>query len=515
MISFQTFCTESVFNKVDDFHEKWNNALNSSEELRVALDLMKNIKSKFPKGEIYIVGGVPRDLLKGNDIDDVDMATNIPLDDLSKNFEMRNISKDDSQPVFTILWKDYAYDLAKFRTDSGDVGRQNNVSTETDSFQQDSNRRDLSINAFGLDADGKIVDYQGGIDDLINKIVRAVGDPKQRFMEDATRILRVFRFAAKMDFEIEENTKAAAVELKHLLGDRNAISNESIAKEFYKSAKSGKTLANFLEKLQDTGILHDILPEFTAMEGMLHKKIHHPEGNGEVLGHIYECLKVSPYTDPVINLAIMVHDFGKAVTQGTGDEGQYTYHGHEGAGVPIVQGIFKRLVFGELSAEDKTAILDAVDRHMLVHNIGDLSTKTLSKLIHSPSWEVIKAVSYCDEASRGPAKFDSNEFWKKIKDAEERVHSKMGSTDDELRLKLKKYIDGNKILAWFPQVKKDLKKMKEIVPAAHDFIMDELDADREPTDEQLYNLIKDIVGEPVKESFFFGKFDRQVSNIMQ
>jgi len=276
MKSFKNFYTEQY---IEDFDQNWQKAVNSSEELRVALDLIKNIKSKH-QGEIYIVGGVPRDILMGNDIDDVDMATNIPFEMIARDFDIRNISKNDSQPVYTILWKGYNFDLAKFREDSGDLGRQNNVSTETDSFEADTRRRDLTINSFGLDENGAIVDYQGGLEDLKNKIVRAVGDPKKRFLEDATRILRVFRFAAKMDFDIEENTKRAAIELKKLLQDPKAISKESISKEFYKSAKSGRTLANFIRKLDEAGILDDILPELEMqkMREYKHSHIHHPEG---------------------------------------------------------------------------------------------------------------------------------------------------------------------------------------------------------------------------------------------
>lgn len=276
MKSFKNFYTEQY---IEDFDQNWQKAVNSSEELRVALDLIKNIKSKH-QGEIYIVGGVPRDILMGNDIDDVDMATNIPFEKIAQDFDIRNISKNDSQPVYTILWKGYNFDLAKFREDSGDLGRQNNVSTETDSFEADTRRRDLTINSFGLDENGAIVDYQGGLEDLKNKIVRAVGDPKKRFLEDATRILRVFRFAAKMDFDIEENTKRAAIELKKLLQDPKAISKESISKEFYKSAKSGRTLANFIRKLDEAGILDDILPELEMqkMREYKHSHIHHPEG---------------------------------------------------------------------------------------------------------------------------------------------------------------------------------------------------------------------------------------------
>ena len=490
MKSFKQYLQESVYNSVEDFDEKWNKAVSESEELRTALDLMQDIKSKFP-GEIYIVGGVPRDLLMGNEVDDVDLATNIPFDQLSKHYRLANISKNDSQPVYAIKWGDYVYDLAKFRTDSGDIGRQNNVSTETDSFQADSSRRDITLNAFGLDEKGRISDYQGGLDDLKNKIVRAVGDAKQRFMEDATRILRVFRFAAKMDFEIEPKTKQAAIDLKHLLGDSSAISMESIAKEFYKSAKTGQTLANFLKKLQETGILHDILPEFTSMEGFSHNPKHHPEGDSQVLGHIYECLKVSPYKDPVINLAVLLHDFGKATTRGE-KGGHSTYYGHESAGVPIVQNIFQRLRFSELSQQDKKHILRAVEKHMLVHKLDELNPKTLSKLILDPSWEVVKAVGYCDEASRGPGLFNKDEFWSKIERAESKVQN-LGGNEDELRKRLKQYIDGNKVMQWFPQLQKDRTKIKEVLPAMHEYILNKLDKGEEPTEEELFQIGSDIL----------------------
>lgn len=476
----------------NDFSDKWNTALNNSEELRNAVDLMKSIKSIFPSGEIYIVGGVPRDLLMGNDVDDVDLATNIPFEKLSDKFEVRNISKNDSQPVYDIKWKDYHYDLAKFRTDSGDVGRQNNVSTETDSFVKDTERRDLTINSFGIDENGNIIDHQNGLEDLKNKIVRAVGDPKKRFMEDATRILRVFRFAAKMGFDLDEQTRNAAVELKDILSNPELISSESIAKEFYKSAKSGKTLMQFLKMLQGNKILHDILPEFTSMEGYMHNPKHHPEGESRVLGHIYECLSVSPFNDPVINLAILFHDFGKATTRGE-KEGQSTYYGHEEAGVPIVENIFKRLKFNELSSEDKKNILQAVSKHMFVHNLDKLNIKTLSKLILDPSWNIVKSVAYCDEASRGASHFDKKQFEEKIKRAEEKVLN-LGGDSEDLRKRIKQYIDGGKIMRWYPETYQK-PKFGILLKKAQDHVLELLNSNQEPNDENIKKYIDSVYNE--------------------
>jgi len=492
MITFSKFLHESVNYKLDDFSDKWESALASSEELRIGLELMNKIVGMFPEGEIYIVGGVPRDLLMGNPIDDVDMATNIPFEDLSKHFELRNISKNDSQPVYTILYKNYAFDLAKFREDSQtSMGRQSNVSTEVDSFESDTKRRDITINSFGLNHLGRIVDYQGGLQDLQNGLIRAVGDARERFKEDATRLLRVFRFAAKMDFEIEPETLNAAKELKHLLLNPNLISQESISQELYKSAKSGGTLSNFLTKLTDAGILHDILPEFLQMEGMTHNPKHHPEGGSTVLGHIHECLKVSPYSDPVINLAVLFHDFGKASTRGE-KNGHSTYYGHEAAGVPIVENIFRRLRFAKLGPNDKKNILDAVARHMMIHNLDTLNIKTLRRLIHDPSWETVKAVAYCDEASRGPGLFNKQEFMDKIERAEAKLNTVPGGAD-ALKKQIAQYVNGNKMMQWFPQFQKDQKQIGLYLPKLQDWVAEMLINGREISEQDVFKKAKQMV----------------------
>lgn len=493
MKTFLKFFKESANYNIENFSDKWEQGLSSSEELRVALELMKKIVGLYPSGEIYIVGGVPRDLLMGNEIDDVDMATNISFEDLSKHFDLRNISKNDTQPVYTILYNNYAFDLAKFREDvQTGLGRQQNVATEVDSFETDTKRRDISINSFGLDYTGRIVDFQGGLKDLENKLIRAVGDAKERFKEDATRILRVFRFAAKMDFDIEPETLNAAKELKHLLLNPKLISQESISQELYKSAKSGRTLSNFLQKLQDANILHDILPEFTDMEGFDHDPAHHPEGESQVLGHIHECLKVSPYTDPVINLAVLFHDFGKATTRGTKPNGFSNYHAHESAGVPIVENIFKRLRFAKLGPDDKKNILSAVANHMHVHGLDKLSLKVLRRIIHSPSWETIKAVGYCDEASRGDGLFNKQEFFDKIERAEAKLNTVPGGAD-ALKKQISTIVDGNKMLHWFPQFQKDRKQLGVYLPKLQDWVADMLLSGKEVNEEMAFRKAKQMV----------------------
>ena len=214
--------------------------------------------------------------------------------------------------------------------------------------------------------------------------------------------------------------------------------------------------------------------------------------SGSVFDHIMACLEASPYTDPVINLAILLHDCGKTVTMDFKSDGTPTYHGHEAAGVPIVENIFKRLRFAELSPQDKKNILAAVDRHMLVHNIDKLNIKTLTKLIQSPSWETIKAVGYCDEASRGSNYFNKQEFEAKIQRAEEKV-SKIGGSEDEIRKRIKQYISGDKLMGWFPILVQDKSKFKDIVAALQEYILEKLNNGEEPDEKEMKVLASGIL----------------------
>lgn len=182
---------------------------------------------------------------------------------------------------------------------------------------------------------------------------------------------------------------------------------------------------------------------------------------------IIEMLKISPYENPVINLAIMLCKFE----------------------VPIVQNIFDRLKFNELSAQDKKDILAAVQNHMLIHNLNTLNIKTLSKLILDPSWETVKSVGYCDEASRGAPLFNVNQFNSKIEEAEGKVKS-IGSNANDLRLKIKQYLDGNRVMQWFPTLTQNRAQIKDVMQVGQDFILDALNNNRQPSEEEIKNELK-------------------------
>lgn len=465
-------------------------------EFSTALELIRQLDNTFIGTQTLIVGGAVRDHILGLEPHDVDLATNIPFKKLGEWFELNDITKNtlNPQPVSIITFKGIPFEIASFRTDSIGTDRASNVATIVDTFEEDSKRRDITINAMGLNSLGEIIDPQNGQYDLRNRIIRCVGDPNQRFEEDATRILRVFRFAAKFEFRISQVTLKYAIRNRDLLSDRSRIAPESIAKEFFKAASSGKQLAVFIQMLDEAKILDEILPEWTALEGFTHDPIHHPEANGSVQGHILCCLRESLSKDPVTNLAILFHDLGKATTRGVKDNGHSNYHGHEDAGVPIAEGIFERLRFNDLTAEDKENILFCVARHMLIHNINDLSAKTLTRLVLNPGWDMLKEVGYADHFSRieDASVHERVEFGMNLERVEKRVKT-IAESRDHLRLTVKRFIDGNKVMDWFPITHEQPKLLGPILAAVTEFIIEELDAGNEPSQDELRNFAERVL----------------------
>jgi hypothetical protein len=464
-------------------------------EFNIALDLIGKLDDAFPGTQSLIVGGAVRDYLLDVVSHDVDIATNVPFESLTEHFELQDITKNtvNAQPVSIIVHDGITFEIAQFRTDSVGTSRKENVATVAQTFEEDSARRDITINAMGLDRNLKVIDPQGGQADLRAGLIKCVGDPNLRFEEDATRILRVLRFASKFNFVIPHDTALAIFNNRHRLLDRSQISPESIAKEIFKAAHDGVQFARFICFLDQFNISELILPEWAALNGFTHDPIHHPEGGSTVQGHIIECLIQGGFdNDPVANIAILCHDLGKATTRGIKENGHSNYHGHEGAGVPIVQGIFDRLRFNDLSAQDKEDILFATERHMLIHNLRDLSIRTLAKLVLSRGWNVLKQVGYADEASRGHELFDWNEFTDRLFWAESRVKN-VARNRDELRLRVKEHVDGNKLLTWFPELESNRKALSPLLSALADFILECIDCGEAPPQQDIRTVAKDYL----------------------
>lgn len=199
------------------------------DEFIKASDILKEIHSHGY--EAYFVGGSVRDALLGQEIHDVDIATSAYPEEIKQIFK-RTIDVGIDHGTVLILVGEEQYEITTFRTESTyqDYRRPDKV-TFVRTLKEDLKRRDFTINALAMTVEGEIIDLFDGMSDLNQQIIRAVGNPKERFHEDALRMMRGLRFASQLDFSIEDNTLAAIQEFHSLL---EKISVERIAVEFSK-----------------------------------------------------------------------------------------------------------------------------------------------------------------------------------------------------------------------------------------------------------------------------------------
>lgn len=255
----------------------WKSLVSENDELKSALELVAKIERATGK-ETLIVGGAARDLLLGQSPHDVDIASAATPEEIEKHFKVYDIGASKTFGIVVIRHNGFQFEVAQFRKDSySDTadGRRPSSVDLVQSFKDDSSRRDFSINSLGINKDGEIVDYQNGVKDLNNKLIRAVGNPSQRFTEDALRILRSLRFSVKLGFDIEDETLEAARELAYLT---DKLSKERIQEEIYKVASiGGKALADYIVKMDEIGLLQRVLPEVKALQNSLENPEHHPE----------------------------------------------------------------------------------------------------------------------------------------------------------------------------------------------------------------------------------------------
>jgi tRNA nucleotidyltransferase/poly(A) polymerase len=350
-------------------------------------------------GKAYIVGGAVRDIVLGKEPDDIDIATNVPMDKIEDLFPSHDIGKNKDFGIVVIEYKGENFEIAQFRKDGtySDGRRPDSVKIVPD-FKDDAARRDFTINAMAIDTEGNIIDYFDGMKDIKNKVLRTVGMPSERFGEDYLRMLRAIRFATRLGFALDPETKEA---IKSGSESINKIAAERIQKELVKMAEQeGSKFADAIVQLDDTGLLQHILPELVKLKEFKHNVAHHPEGG--VWEHTLAALRASPAKDPIVNLAVLLHDIGKQTTHSEGDH----YFGHAEEGKKFVEEISDRL---KLDTKTKEALLFATINHMKIHDFLKMSNSTIIKLMDSPYWEVLKATAEADEKARGEI-FDEKEW---------------------------------------------------------------------------------------------------------
>lgn len=295
--------------------------------------------------EAYAVGGCVRDCLLGKKPNDWDITTSATPIQVKSLFR-RTIDTGIQHGTVTIMLGNEGYEVTTYRIDGTyeDLRHPKEV-TFTVNLEEDLKRRDFTINAMAYNDDVGVVDLFGGLDDLGRGIIRAVGDPYDRFSEDALRILRAVRFAAQLDYDIDKKTIEA---VKALAPNLTKISAERIRTELQKLLVS-KHPERILT-LYETGVSKVILPEFDLMMETGQNTPHHMYSVGI---HTIEALKNSVFFDEglsendikILRLTMLFHDCGKPVVRTVDETGRDHFKGHAYISEKIASDIMHRLKY--------------------------------------------------------------------------------------------------------------------------------------------------------------------------
>ena len=309
---------------------------------------------KLKKGgyKAYFVGGCVRSLLLEVAVKDWDFATSAQPSEILKTFKdsfYNNIFGTVGVPI-EIDGKKQVLEITTFRTEGVYKDRRRPEEVKWGkTIEEDLARRDFTINAIAFDIEKdkiQIVDPYEGRTDLQRKLVRAVGDPKKRFKEDALRLMRAVRIATELGFNIDDQTFREIENDSGLIDD---ISKERIRDELLRILSS-KNPYDGIILLKESGLLGRILPELLEGEGISQARPgrHHTE---DVLTHNLLSLKHCPSIDPIVRLSALLHDVGKPKASGSDDKGLVTFYNHEVIGAKVARQICERLRFSKKETE--------------------------------------------------------------------------------------------------------------------------------------------------------------------
>ena len=319
--------------------------------------------------EAFAVGGCVRDAVLGRIPADWDITTSAMPEEVKALFA-RTIDTGIQHGTVTVMVDHVGYEVTTYRIDGEyeDARHPKEVSF-TSNLVEDLKRRDFTINAMAYNDRAGIVDEFDGIGDLERGVIRCVGNPLDRFGEDALRMLRAVRFSAQLGFVIDEETKAAIQELAPNL---EKISAERIQVELVKLLTSDHP--DYLREAYETGITAVVLPEFDAIMKCEQKDALHEESVGE---HTLRSL-LNVEADKVLRLTMLFHDFGKPMTHSKSEEGVTRFFGHPDVSSELSKEIMRRLKFDN-DTTDKVKKLTAV-HDLFVKNAPNRVRRCMSKV---------------------------------------------------------------------------------------------------------------------------------------
>jgi len=330
----------------------------------------------------YLAGGCVRDILLGREPVDYDVATDATPERVQELFP-DSLAVGAKFGVIVVTEGPVHVEVATFRSDGGySDGRHPDHVEYARTPEEDVKRRDFTINGLMLDPfTNHVLDYVGGRDDLRAGIIRAVGNPTERFSEDKLRMIRGVRFAARFRYAIEASTFIA---ITKLAPDILQVSAERIRDELTKILTEGAARRGF-ELLDETKLLSEILPEIARMKGVEQPPQFHPEG--DVWTHTLMMLEQLPAgCSPTLAWGVLLHDVGKppTFTPPSGPNGRIRFDQHVEVGTRMAIDICNRLRF---SNDDTEQIAALVANHLRFKDVAQMKLSTLKRFIRLNRFE--------------------------------------------------------------------------------------------------------------------------------
>ena len=337
----------------------------------------------------FLVGGCVRDILLGREPVDYDVATDAtPAQILSSFPQALGVGAQFGVMLVPDITRmpgeaPQSVEVATFRSDIGySDGRHPDRVAFATTPEEDARRRDFTINAMLLDPESnEILDFTGGRNDLRDGIIRAIGDPADRFREDKLRMVRAVRFAARFAYTIEPRTLRA---IQELAPEISQVSAERVRDELTKILTEGSARRGF-ELLRDSRLLPELLPEMARTQGVEQPPQFHPEG--DVWTHTLLMLGgLTPGCAPTLAWGVLLHDVGKPPTfkPPAGPAGRIRFDEHVEVGTRMAEEICRRLRF---SNDDLQQISAMVANHLRFKDVTHMKPSTLKRFVRLPRFE--------------------------------------------------------------------------------------------------------------------------------
>ena len=341
--------------------------------------------------EAYIVGGCVRDAILGRTAQDWDITTSAKPQQVKALFR-RTVDTGIRHGTVTVLIGDDHYEVTTYRID-GDYkdGRHPEHVCFTDRLSEDLRRRDFTINAMAYSEETGLIDLYDGLGDIRRRKIRAVGDAAERFGEDALRVMRALRFCAQLDYTMDEGTQEA---VRELAGTLRRISAERIRTELDKLL-----LSPHPEKLTlayELGVTKVFLPELDACMTCPQNNHRHQYNVGE---HTVRAVCAS-LADPVVRLALLLHDIAKPQCRTTDSDGQDHFKDHAELGAVMAEAILERLKYDNRT---KKSVVRLVRFHSMEPEAEETAVRKAVAMIGTDLYGKWLALRQADAAALAPS----------------------------------------------------------------------------------------------------------------